>query len=222
MTRHLPVLVLATVLSLSLAGCAGFRGGWESVPYVGDAPPQLQEARTPHESRERTKLNLEALVLGVSLNNQVRTYDTQVYGFVVPLSVDLRTVQTARIEPGRTRVTLQISGLAANFEFRPRMAKLSIGDRVADGETAFEFGMWDSAGQRVASGGRWEDRAIGDSLVLQDRSRVYLLSIDFPLEPPSPESRAISLDLSRALVAPNGAGLPVIRFTPGKWRHGYT
>lgn len=219
MRHHL--LAPATILSLFLAGCAGFQGGWESVPYVGDAPPQLPEAKTPYDSRERGKLSLPALTLAVSINNQVRTYDTKVYA-LVPLSVDPRTVPTREIQPGRTRVTLQVSGMTADFVFHPRLAKLTAGDRVVEGVDGFEFGMWDSAGQRVSSGGRYDDRPTGDRLALQDRTRAYLLSIDFPLDPPSPESNDISLDLSRALVAPNVPALPLIRFTPGRWKHGYT
>jgi len=214
----------ATLVSLSvvLVGCAGFKGGWESVPYVGATPPQLADAQTPYESRERTRLRLDGLTLAVSIDNQVRTYDTQVYGYGVPLSVDPRTVRTQPVQPGRTRVRIEVSGMRGEFVFHPRLARLTVGDKVVQGIAGYEFAMWGASGQRVSRGGRWEHRATGDRFMLQDRSRTYLLSIDFPLEAPSPESRTISLDLSKALTAPGLPGLPIIRFAPGRWKHGYT
>ncbi|GAA4409962.1 hypothetical protein [Quisquiliibacterium transsilvanicum] len=215
--------ILGTLaLGVLIAGCAGFKGGWESVPYVGDAPPPLADAQTPYESRERARLRLDGLTIAVSIDNQVRTYDTQVYGYGVPLSVDPRTLRTQPGQSGRTRVRIEVSGMRGEFVFHPQLARLAVGDKAVLGIAGYEFAMWGAAGQRVSSGGRWEHRATGDRFALQDRSRAYLLSIDFPLEPPSPESRAISLDLSKALTAPGLPELPVIRFAPGRWKHGYT
>ena len=209
-------------LVLLVAGCAGFKGGWESVPYVGDAPPKLQEAQTPFDSRERTRLTFEAVTLAVTINNQVRTYDTHVYGAVVPLSIDPRTVRTHPVEPGKTRITLEVSGIGADFVFRPSLARLTVGDHVVAGIAGFEFGMWGRSGQRVSAGGDWADKPTSEPFPLQDRARTYLLSIDFPIDPPSPESRAITLDFSKALAAPGISPLPLIRFAPGRWKHGYT
>lgn len=215
--------ILGTLaLGLLIVGCAGFKGGWESVPYVGDSPPQLADAQSPHESRERSRLRLDGLTLAVNVDNQVRTYDTQVYGYGVPLSVDPRTVRTQPGESGRTRVRIEVSGMRGDFVFHPRLATLTVGGKVIHGIAGYEFGMWSASGQRVPSGGRWEHRPTGERLVLQDRSRAYLLSIDFPLEPPSPESRIISLDLSKALTAPGVPQIPIIRFAPGRWKHCYT
>lgn len=213
---------IIVVLGLFIAGCAGFKGGWESVPYLGDTPPQLQSTETPFESRERKKLRLDALTLGVDIDNQLRTHDVQVYGFAFPLSVDPRTVPTQPSQPGKTRVNLEVSGLGADFVFRPSLAKLSVGEKVVAGTAGFEFGTWNLAGQRVSSDGQWQSRPIGEALALDDRTRSYLLMIEFRIETPPPVSRAISLDLSQALTAPGIAPLPSIRFAPGKWKHGYT
>lgn len=213
-----------TVLALACAmcGCAGYRGGWESVPYVGEVPPRLPGSRTPYEAQQRSEISLPGMKLGVSINNQLRTYDTQVYLFVLPVSVDPRNVQTHPVEPGKTRVMLRISDMTTDLTFRPRRAKLSVGSQVVEGVAGFQFSMWDDQGQEVSSGGRWEHRATGEEAVLGLRGKAYLLSIDFPVPAPSPEAANISLDLSEALSSPQLPPIPTIRFAPVRWKEGYT
>lgn len=207
---------------LLIAACAGFRGGWESVPYIGDTPPSLPAYRTPFEAQQRAELQLTGLTLGVTINNQTRTYDNQVYLYALPVSVDPRTVQTQRGEPGKTRVNLRVSRMSGEFVFRPQLARLVVADKVVSGVGGFEFGMWDPAGNRVGSDGTWAYRDVGEERVLSDAGRTYLLSIDFPVSVPSPAEPGISLDLSEALRAPGKPAIPLIRFHPTRWKEGYT
>lgn len=205
-----------------LCGCAGFRGGWESVPYVGEMPPKTSEAMTPYETRRLSEIPLPGFTLGVSINNRLRTYDTQVYLFVLPLSIDPRNVQTQPVEPGKTRITLRISDMKNELIFRPRQAKLTVGSLVVQGIGGSEFAMWDSEGREVSSGGRWDHRPTGDEAVLSPRERAYLMHIDFPIALPPPEARDISLDLSGALTSSAFPSIPLIRFVPVRWKEGYT
>lgn len=220
MSRLSSITVLA--LACAMCSCAGYRGGWESVPYVGETPPTLQSSRTPYEAQRRSEITLAGMTLGVSINNQLRTYDTQVYLFALPLSVDPRNVQTRPVEPGKTRITLRVSDMATELTFRPQRARLAVGAQVVQGVAGFQFAMWDAQGQEVSSGGRWEHRATGDEAVLAPRGKPYLLDIDFPVPLPSPEAENISLDLSDALSSPQLPRIPTIRFAPVRWKEGYT
>lgn len=219
MTRRSTALLL---LAAALAGCAGYRGGWDSVPYVGDTPPVLEPARTAFEARQRRELALPGLRLGVDLNNQTRTHDTQVMLVAVPVSVDPRTVPVQPAQPGRTRVSLLLSPLAGPVTVRPKQARLSVGGRVSTAAGGNQFGMWDAQGRLVDSGGRWEHRPLGEEATFAPRDRAWVLNLDFAVTTPSPESRDVVLDLSQAVVVPGQPALPPIRFTPVRWKEGYT
>jgi hypothetical protein len=205
---------------LVLAGCAGFRGGWASLAYIGDAAPAIDELTQPLHNV--APLNVPGAQLRVTIDNRLRTYDTQVYLYVLPLVVDPRDVYTANHQPGTTRVHVGIVVSEPGFVFRPSLAALDVAGRRFNGIAGFEFGRWDAQGQRVAKGGRWEHRSVGPEMALAETGRRYLLSIDFATPVPSPESRDIALDLSGALRAPQHAPLPLIRFTPVRWKEGYT
>jgi hypothetical protein len=215
-------LVSLPLLAAVLCGCAGYRGGWESVPYVGETPPALSKNRTPYEAEKRGEISLPGMTLSVGINNQLRTYDTEVYFFVLPLSIDPSDVQMRPVEPGKTRITLRVSDMKGELVFRPRRARLTVGTQVVEGTEGLQFAMWDSNGREVSSGGRWEHRSTGEEVVLSPQGKTHLLSIDFPVPVPSPESRDISLDLSDALTSPQLPRVPVIRFVPVRWKEGYT
>lgn len=210
------------VLAASIGGCAGYRGGWRSVAYIGDTPPAPAAEGSDAPARERPTLRVPGLELQVGLDNELRTYDTQVYLFVLPLSVDPRNVHAKNIEPGKTRVFVTVTPLDAGFVFRPAEALLSIADKRFTGIAGSEFGMWDREGKRVRQGGTWDHKAVGEELALAETGRRYYLSIDFATPVPSPESHAIALDISRALASPQHPPVPLIRFVPVRWKEGYT
>jgi hypothetical protein len=214
---------MLTALSITaLSACAGFRGGWESVPYVGDTAPDFPPAQTAYEAQRRMELTFPGLTLGVGLGNRLRTYDTQVYLFVLPLAVDPRRVSMQSTSLDTTRVSLRVTAADSDYVFHPQRARLTVEGRTVVAKAAFEFGMWDSAGHRIASGGTWDHRPIVDALPLAEPGRSYLLSIDFPVTAPSPESKGIVLDISEALRATQRPALPPIRFAPVRWKEGYT
>lgn len=214
--------LVALLLGVALASCAGYRGGWESVPYVGDAPPPLQVSRTSYEAYARTQLQFPGITLGVMLQNRMRDYDRQVYFYVLPVPGDSREQPTQRIDAGMTRVSLRVSGTDGDYVFQPLRARLSVGGVTVAATGAREFGMWDERGRPVSSAGRWGDQVIEGEHSLDDRKRTYLLSLDFPVASPSPERTDIVLDLSEALRANGRPALPPIRFAPTRWREGYT
>lgn len=208
-------------------GCAGFRGGWESVAYVGDAlPAALAESKLQQEAGERT-LDLPGVKLQVKIDNQLRTYDTQIF-FGLPLSVDPRNVYPKNHRPGKTRIFVNVTPETGAFVFRPLMASLVAGDKRYQAVRGYQFGMWDTTKnewQLVESGGKWEHRDVGTEFLLASPGTRYLLSLEFDVPVPSPESRDIALDLSDALRDTRNAGspsLPLIRFAPVRWKEGYT
>jgi hypothetical protein len=158
----------------------------------------------------------------VTIDNQLRTYDTQVYLFVLPLSVDPRDVYPKNHEPGKTRVFVNVVPRVPGFVFRPSAAVLQVADKRFNGAAGLEFGMWDEKWNRVERGGKWEHRPILADFLLSEVGRQYLLSIDFATPVPSPESRDIILDLSHSLTSATEAPLPPIRFAPIRWKERYT
>ncbi|HET19574.1 MAG TPA: hypothetical protein ENO16_03065 [Chromatiales bacterium] len=213
---------LAGVLLLIVTGCAGFRGGWMSVAYIGAMPPELgQDAEVDSELRERPLRPVPGLELKISMDNQLRTYDTQVY-FALPLGLDPRRVYPKNNRTGITRVFVTATPEDVGFVFRASEAVLAIGEQRFAALAGYEFGLWGKDGERVKDGGTWDHRPVGKELALTEPGRSYYLSIDFATPVPSPESEDISLDLSRALVSDRHPPVPLIRFAPMRWKEGYT
>jgi hypothetical protein len=204
------------------AGCAGYRGGWQSVAYIGDAPPPVATTAGPDSAGGRPMLRLPGLELQVSLDNQLRTADTKVYLFVLPFSVDPRDAYPKNNQPGRTRAFITVTPTEEGFVFRPADVVLQVGDKRTAGMAGYEFGMWDAQGRQVTAGGTWDHRPVGPEFVLANPGRRYFLSVDFDTPVPSPESADIALDLSRGLVSKRYPPVPLIRFAPLRWKEGYT
>lgn len=201
-------------MPLAATGCAGFRGGWESVPYVGEMAP-AQPAR-------EQALAFPGITLRIAINNRLRTRDTQVMLYVVPVSIDPRDAYSAGPAPGRTRVFLNADPQAEGWVFRPSTAVLSFGGRSFTSDAGQEFGRWDDQGRRVERGGRWDHRPVHGEKALTEIGRRQFLSVDFATPVPDPKSRDIVLDISRCLVASQQPTLPLVRFVPARWEEGYT
>jgi hypothetical protein len=220
MNRLSRLCVILTLCTIA-AGCAGFRGGWESVAYtrrIASTTPRSQ-----HSGGER-ELNLPGVKLNVSIDNRLQTYDTQIF-FGLPLSIDPRNVYPKNLHPGKTRVFVNVTPQTGGFVFRPLLASLVIGGKQYAAVRGFEFGRWGAEGKQTNTGGTWEHRDIGAGLALTQPHQRYLLSLEFDVPVSSPKSSEISLDLSRALEDLGSVGdppLPLIRFAPVKWEEGYT
>jgi len=176
----------------------------------------------PFEADQRSTLILPGLTLRVRLLNQIRTYDSHIYFYVLPLWFDTNTVKTMPSEPGKTDVWLHVSGSSGGFVFRPQLAKLIVAGKAVPALAGFETGSWDQDGNRVKRGGKREKRAVPGELALSDGSWSYFLILKFPMPTPSPEEQDIALDLSEALRAPDKPTIPLIRFNPTRWQEGYT
>ncbi|NML13387.1 hypothetical protein [Azohydromonas caseinilytica] len=209
-------------ISLLLGGCAGFKGGVESRPYIGEAPPAGFDQEREGAALQAPDFELPGLRLSVSIDNRLRQYDTQVYLFVLPLVLDPRPAYDQVNQPGRTRVRLSVTPTMSGFVFRPGEAVLAVAQQRFGGVAGFQFGMWDEQGRRVREGGRWADRPVAPELALSDTGRTYHLSIDFDTPVPRPNARDLALDLSRALVSPQQPAVPLIRFAPVKWTRSYS
>ena len=206
---------------LLLAGCAGFRGGWESVPYVGETPPEPATSRSTHESVARRELRLPGVTLNVHLRNVDRTWDTQVWFFVVPVMIDPRTRRHDAVEPGMTQIGLSVSGLAAPAVLHARLARLLLDGRVTAASAGLEFARWDAEGRPSRTEGLWEHRPLPEGHRLAPGPGPHLLRLDFPVAAPDPQATGTVLDLSDALRIEGQPALPPICFQPQRWRGAY-
>lgn len=219
--KHRGCLYLLGLSLLTLGGCAGIRGGWESLPYIGPvAPTALPES--VQGTAVRLPLELPGVKLDIALDNRLRTYDTQVYLFALPLSADLGNTFDKNNDPRKTRLFLHITAAEPGVVFRPAQTVLSVGSQRFAPIAALESGRWNAERQRVTTDGTWQQRPVAPELALGEVGRKYYLSIDFETPPPAPASADISLDLSRALIVPGRAAPPLIRFAPVRWKQGYT
>jgi hypothetical protein len=208
--------MFAAAICFTLSSCAGYRGGWESIPYIGSQPPTPSVSRTNYERGERQKLALPGLSLSVMLNNQSIDSDTQVYAYVVP--VPGYSVDTPSDAPKKAQVTLFIKPGEEGFVFRPLLTTLSVGGRSASG-----LGGYTTKQLLRFEGGKavWDDpKRIADEFPLSS-GKFYALYVEFPLPAPSPQAPDVSLDLSKALQAPGQPAIPLIRFLPVRWGNWY-
>lgn len=205
--------LIAVLFALLLAACAGYRGGWASVAYVGDKVP-TEVGAFPSD------LGVPDTELRVSLNNLQRTYDYQVWFFAVPVAVDPRTVMSED-HVGKLRVRLSVAPKTPGWVFRPGEARITIDGRTFTAVRGTRFAQWNEAGQVVKDGGRYDSRDVGAEFALEPSSR-YQLTLEFDAPVPEPEKAQLSLDLSSALRAAGQPAVPPVKFAPVRWKHGYT
>ena len=221
--RRLALIAALAALAgaVSLAGCAGYRGGWASVPYTGDRAPHPTDLPESARLFDLEEVKVPGTRLRVSLNNRLRSYDYQVWFAVVPVSGDPRDALLGD-QDGKTRVYLSVTPQTAGFVFRGRAAKLEIDGRVYMPIAARRFGQFDAAGNVVERGGKWQYVELGPEFALTQPGTIYGLSLVFDVPVPAAETAKISIDLSEALRDPALPPMPLIRFQPVRWREGYT
>lgn len=219
--RHLVAVFAALTLGTFAAGCAGYRGGWASVPYTGDRAPHPTDLPESARLFDLEEVKVPGTRLRVSLNNRLRTYDYQVWFAAVPVSGDPRDVLLGD-QDGKTRVYLSVTPQTAGFVFRGLAAKLEIDGRVHAPIAARRFGQFDAAGNVVERGGKWQYVELASEFALTQPGTIYGLSLVFDVPVPAAETAKISIDLSEALRDPALPPIPLIRFQPVRWREGYT
>jgi hypothetical protein len=212
MSSHLPLIRLlawALCACLALTGCAGFRSGEESAAYVDG-----------QESGERGELRLDDISLAVRLNNQIQQNDFQVILFVVPVMYDpFDKPRYAEDDP--TRLVLDIRPATADYRFRPEEVVLTVDGRPLGPErvsliVVHDPGQFPLEGMQAIA---QPPTGLDYRLAVPQRTWQFELIFKGPVPKPSSDVR---LDLSRALVRPGGAPLPVIRFKARAWSQGYT
>ena len=213
------VVVLA--VASMLAACAGYRGGWASVPYTGEQPPHPNELPESVRMFDLEEVKVPGMRLHVSLNNRLRTYDYQVWFFAMPVSGDPRDVLLGD-QDGRTRVYLSVTPQTAGVVLRGAAAKLEIDGRIYTPVAVRRFGQFDSAGSIVKRGGKWQYVDLGPEFALSQPGMQYSLTLVFDAPVPKAETARIAVDLSQALRDPSQPLLPLIRFQPVRWKEGYT
>jgi hypothetical protein len=206
--------MLTAVICITLSSCAGYRGGWESIPYIGTTPPAPSVSRTSYEAGKRRELALPGLTLSVYLHNQSIDSDTQVYAYVIP--VPGYSVDSPSGASKKARVSLHITPRGEGFVLQPLLAKLSVGNQSASGLGGYYPGELIGFKEPKMYA---EPKRIPDEFPLSS-GKLYILHLEFPLAAPT-GAPDITLDLSKALQAPGQPTIPVIRFLPVRWGNWY-
>lgn len=182
-----------------LTGCAGFRGGSFSAPYIGETEPALRKPTTPFERMELQKLTLPGLKVELSLNTLRRDYDFGVILFVVPIYFESGDFPENR--PDRPfEITLTLAPSVAGYRLDTSKALV-----IIDGKSHAPVGAHE----------------ISTAVSLDETQTPKVVTIRFNIPVPGLDAR-ISLDLSQALIHDALPRVPLIRFKTLKWSAGYT
>lgn len=216
MLRKPAFLGVVVAVGMLLSSCAGYRGGWESLPYIGDTPRAPSVSRTSYEARKRAELLFPGLKIGIDLHNQILDNRYEIYG-VVPVSKSpAAEFRNSLVKP--ERIWLHFEVREEGYVFRPRLAMLGGAGKSASALAGYERGKYDLSGYQ---GSFWkEPKPIAEEYPLSPGN--YYLAVDFSLPVPGPQTPDITLDLSKALTAPGKPPVPLIRFLPVRWEEGYS
>lgn len=227
-TKYLSYLVIVVLLS----GCGGFRGGIESVPYIGEQEPQETSSHRswPHD------ITLPGLTLHLSLNNTIRTYQYEVMLFIIPTYLNLFDEFQHR-DAEALELSLQITAHDSSVTVDPRQLVLTL-----DGKEFRPTAVWVNNLERerqvidayvkarheapvdqpppIPRSSEWRD-AVTAPVTVGPRQKSPRFFVAFPVSLPSPE-RTLSLDLNPTLDEPQLSKNPLIRFKSMRWSEGYS
>jgi hypothetical protein len=226
--RFLPYLIAVSLL----AGCGGFRGGIQSVPYLDDAEPHLEPSHPswPHE------IVLPDFTLRLSLNNVLRTYQYEVMLFVIPIyfnffdefrnrdahALELLFQVVAHDSP----LTLDCRELRLTIdgrEVRPSSVRVNNPERERQVlDTYIKARRQAPQGQAPAipHASEWQD-VIDAPISFSPKEKSPRFIVTFPHPLLSPEKELL-LDISRAISDAKGSNTTPIRFKPKPWSEGYS
>jgi hypothetical protein len=225
-------LLFSTIVLILLSGCGGFRGGIESVPYVGTAAQQESTAHPawPHE------VTLSDLTFRLSLNNSVQTYQYEVMLYFIPTYLNFWDEFRSR-DAEALELTVQVTARGGPITFDPRQLILTV-----DGEEIQPNGVWVINPERerqviedfvkarrqalpnqlpvTPHAVEWRD-AVTDPVALHptDQSPRYIVTFPLPLLSPEED---LALDINRALLEPRRSKIPPIHFKSMSWSEGYS
>lgn len=215
-----------------LTGCGGFRGGIESVPYVGEATQQEHSSHSswPHE------IVLQEFTLQLSLNNAVRTYQYEVMLYVIPTYLNFWNEFRNR-EADSLELSLQLTARDSSVVIDPRQLVLTV-----DGREVRPSGAWVNNRERerqaidafvkarkqapadqprmIPRSSAWRDAGI-DPVALRPGAQSPRFIVNFPLPLLSPEKN-LALNINHAILEPKGSHIPLIYFKSMPWSEGYS
>lgn len=211
-------LLLGTLFFTSLIGCAGFKGGYMNLPYIGDDPPKLIPT-TAAEMYDLEYIQFPDLRLRLSLNNSIQTYHFIV--IVIPVYIDLKEY---RLESGfeiwgshialltGEKLELRMSFWVERpgISFDPRQVQITV-----DGQTYLTTSMWHTYDVRKDS-----STQLDAPINLNDVGELYSFTVQFDASIPVLD-QAITLDLSKAIKTPSRDQIPIIHFRKSRWRSSY-
>lgn len=224
--------LLSILVLFALSGCGGFRGGIESVPYVGEAVP-------PESASPRTALReipLSGMTVAVSLNNRLQTYQYQVMLYVIPTYLNFRD-EFQHQDTENLELTLQITAHDSSVTIDSRQLVLAV-----DGKELRPTAVWVNnrererqvidayvAARRQAPSDQppslphvaeWRD-AVTTPVMVRSHEKSPRFIVVFPLQLVPPQ-REFSLNFNPAIVEPVGSDRPLLRFLPQRWSEGYS
>jgi hypothetical protein len=213
------------MIFLATTGCAGYRSGFASIPFVGEVEPTPKTPETSYELGELKQIQLPGVKLHVSLNNMIRTSDLQVMLFVVPMSFDPRDKPHFG-ETDRLTVRLTIIPVDSDFVFDPSGVVATVDEHAFSPTTTRldDLTKWNACLKSPSSSclddpTLWSDPVDKKIALIKDKYHTLTMIFDCPV--PTPE-RSISLDIGRALLHPRLPNIPTIRFMKIRWKQGYT
>jgi hypothetical protein len=213
---------LMLMICIAATGCAGYRSGLASIPFVGEVEPTPKTPETTYELGELKQVQLHGVKLYVSLNNTIRTSDLQVMFFAVPMSFDPRANPSFG-ETDKLTVWLRIIPADSDFFFDPSGLTLIVDGQVfrptitrLDDPAKFGAYLKSRASDDPAL---WSDLVDKEIALIKDKHYPFTMIFDCPV--PTPE-RSISLDIGRALLHPRHPNIPTIRFMKIRWKQSYT
>ena len=223
---------LCVLVLLMLSGCGGFRGGIESVPYVGDDEPQQTSTNRswPHE------INLPGLTLYLSLNNTVQSYQYEVMLYIIPTYLNFWD-EFQHGDAENVELTLQMTPHESSISIDPRKLVLTVDDRefrpiavwvnnlererqVIDAYVKARRQAPPDQPPSIPSSSEWRDSVMAP-VIIRPREKSPRFIVTFPAQLPSPE-RTLSLNLDTAIIEPLSFDIPLIRFKPMHWSEGYS
>lgn len=219
-----PCSALMLMIFLAAAGCAGFRSGLASIPYVGEVEPAPAPPVTTYELYKLKEIQLPGVKLDISLNNTIRTSDLQTMLFVVPMSFDPRDKPSLG-ENDRLMVRLTIIPDDSGFVFDPSGVTVTVDEQAFHPTTTMLVNAAKLHAYLKSTSGHRYDPSLSSDLVdekivlIKDKSYSLYIIFDCPVPTPG---RVIRLDIGRALLHPKLPDIPTIRFMKIRWKEGYT
>ena len=198
-------LILLSIFTLS--GCAGFRSGFTSIPYIGDVEPISEEKFFEFYDHS---LVLPGMGLNVYINNRIRTRDTGVMLFVVPMYIDIIDKPYYK-DTDRFQISLSIIPKEQGFTFNPFEVTATVdGQSFKPAITELRQGPYND-----------DIRSVIDKETPLKKDKFQAIDMTFDCPVPTTD-RTITLNIGKALIHPKHPAIPTIRFKKVRWKQGYT